>query len=117
MDGAQQTNRYILDDGCALVPCTDLRVWEEWMGNPDHVQLLHGRVPGVNRTVRTMFTGENVGDEEYPVFFETFIEPVAVRVNIIREGDRPIIYARSGTWVQALANHDKAIAFARRTFQ
>lgn len=87
------------------------------MGNLDHVQLLHGRVPGVNRTVRTVFTGENVGSEEFPVYFETYIEPVAVRVNIIREGEHPVIYARSATWVQALAAHDKAIAYARRTYQ
>lgn len=116
-DGSQATKRFILDEGCCLVACEDAQTWAEWMGNPDHVQLLHGRVPGVNRAVRTVFTGENVGDDEFPIYFETFIEPVAVRINVVRECEPPLIYARTSTWADALAAHDKAIGYARRMFQ
>lgn len=114
MTSSQGTKRFILDDAALLTPCEDPQAWAEWMANPDNTDLIHTRIVAVGRCVRTVFTGENVGTEEHPVFFETVIEPIVARVNVVRDHNPPIIYARNAEWSRALLDHDKAISYARR---
>jgi hypothetical protein len=115
MDGSQAPKRFVLNDGAELEPCEDPQAHEAWMSDPRNSVLLLTKVPSLYRTVRTVFTGENMGDDEFPVYFETWIDPIAVRVNIVREReDVSMIYAKSATWGAARLAHDKAIAHARR---
>lgn len=114
MDGSQVTKRYVLDDACALVPCDDPQEWEAWMSNPDNCTILKSKVPVAGREVHTVFTGENVGDDEFPVYFLTSIHRLVGRVNVLRDHEAPILQCKSATWAEALVHHDQAIAAAMR---
>lgn len=114
MDGSEETRLYTLDAGGERLPCDDPQAHALWMADPGNFVILCATVPGSRWLVRSVFCGMNVGTDDDERYFETFIEPVAPKVNVIRGEDRQsILFARCERMDQVPGWHDKAIAKAR----
>lgn len=101
--------RYVLDSEGQVVPCGDPQAWEAWMADPAHYVIHTTKLLKVGRQVRTVFTGVDAGEPDFPVFFETVIESM--------RNDRhggSLLYGRAETFMQARDHHARAIRHAER---